>query len=68
MELSRAVFHLKNASLLSHCRLSLLSSEVYFADVTSIDTQLKWLEEDLKMANAPENRTAHPWIVAYGHR
>lgn len=44
------------------------SSEVYFADFLNIERQLEWLEDDLKMANAPENRTARPWIIAYGHR
>eukprot|EP00054_Salpingoeca_dolichothecata_P008179 m.46758 g.46758 ORF g.46758 m.46758 type:complete len:541 (+) comp17555_c0_seq2:89-1711(+) len=44
------------------------SSEVYFANVWDIDVQYKWLEADLKAANAAANRTARPWIIAYGHR
>lgn len=44
------------------------SSEVYFADTQHIQDQLDWLQEDLLQANAPANRTARPWIIAYGHR
>ena len=52
----------------SRVRSPCYSSEVYFADFLNIERQLEWLEDDLKMANAPENRTARPWIIAYGHR
>mmetsp|Transcript_18328 Transcript_18328/g.70799 ORF Transcript_18328/g.70799 Transcript_18328/m.70799 type:complete len:531 (+) Transcript_18328:49-1641(+) len=30
--------------------------------------QYVWLQQDLEWANAPENRTARPWIIMYGHR
>ncbi|XP_074642806.1 acid phosphatase type 7-like [Tubulanus polymorphus] len=33
-----------------------------------IVTQYRWLEDDLKKANLPENRAKHPWIIAFGHR
>ncbi|KAF6211415.1 hypothetical protein GE061_011927 [Apolygus lucorum] len=28
----------------------------------------EWLENDLKEANLPENRSVRPWIITYGHR
>lgn len=58
---SQAVFRLL---FLPHER----STEVYFADVFNIEKQLEWMEQDLILANAPENRTERPWIIAYGHR
>jgi acid phosphatase type 7 len=33
-----------------------------------IANQYKWLENDLKIANLPENRAKHPWIIVMGHR
>ncbi|KAK9512350.1 hypothetical protein O3M35_000795 [Rhynocoris fuscipes] len=30
--------------------------------------QYRWLEEDLKKANLPENRSKRPWIITYGHK
>ncbi|KAK3914980.1 Acid phosphatase type 7 [Frankliniella fusca] len=30
--------------------------------------QYEWLENDLKMANHPANRTIRPWIITLGHR
>lgn len=33
-----------------------------------IQTQYRWLAEDLKKANKPENRARWPWIVTIGHR
>lgn len=30
--------------------------------------QYVWLKQDLEWASAPENRTARPWIIMYGHR
>lgn len=30
--------------------------------------QYEWLENDLKEANDPANRTARPWIITLGHR
>ncbi|XP_022082973.1 acid phosphatase type 7-like [Acanthaster planci] len=47
------------------------STEVYFFLEDSKQTkvnQLKWLEEDLKEASDPKNRTQHPWIITLGHR
>ncbi|XP_074654205.1 acid phosphatase type 7-like isoform X2 [Tubulanus polymorphus] len=48
------------------------NTEVYYSHQSlgweSIIIQYKWLEEDLKKANLPENRAKHPWIIAYGHR
>ncbi|XP_038077012.1 acid phosphatase type 7-like [Patiria miniata] len=49
----------------------IFSTEVYFFTDDSKQTkvnQLKWLEEDLKEANDPKNRTEHPWIITLGHR
>ncbi|KAL5467041.1 hypothetical protein EMCRGX_G031208 [Ephydatia muelleri] len=43
------------------------STEVYF-NGWGVEEQYTWLEQDLKDANTPENRTARPWIIAYGHR
>ena len=37
------------------------------ADKEIID-QIKFLSEDLKEANKPENRAKRPWIIAMGHR
>lgn len=42
-----------------------------FYDVVDEATQKRmydWIENDLRMANASENRTQRPWIVAYTHR
>jgi hypothetical protein len=30
--------------------------------------QYQWLENDLREATSPENRTIRPWIITYGHR
>ncbi|XP_022082974.1 acid phosphatase type 7-like [Acanthaster planci] len=49
----------------------MFSTEVYFFTEDSKQTkvnQLKWLEEDLKEASDPKNRTQHPWIITLGHR
>jgi len=43
------------------------STEVYFVN-SSIEEQYQWLEKDLIAANTAANRSAHPWIIAYGHR
>ncbi|KAH9418918.1 Acid phosphatase type 7 [Dermatophagoides pteronyssinus] len=32
-----------------------------------IENQFKWLEQDLKRANEPENRKKQPWIITMGH-
>ncbi|RMZ98494.1 iron zinc purple acid phosphatase [Brachionus plicatilis] len=42
----------------------------YFFDFgfKQIVNQYKWLEEDLKSANLPENRALRPWIITMGHR
>lgn len=43
------------------------STEVYFLDnELYIQAQNNWLIQDLTSINL--NRTAHPWIVAFGHR
>lgn len=42
------------------------SSEVYFARTQDIDTQKKWLINDLARANQQRERT--PWVVAFAHR
>lgn len=47
------------------------STEVYFwweYGFAQIDNQYRWLEQDLKWATAPENRTKHPWIITMGHQ
>lgn len=47
------------------------SSEFYFFvnyGWAQIATQFHWLENDLKQANAPENRTERPWIIVLAHR
>eukprot|EP01061_Rhynchopus_euleeides_P018628 TRINITY_DN307_c0_g1_i5.p2 TRINITY_DN307_c0_g1~~TRINITY_DN307_c0_g1_i5.p2 ORF type:complete len:567 (+),score=241.54 TRINITY_DN307_c0_g1_i5:50-1702(+) len=41
--------------------------EEYSLTVTK-HTFLKWVEEDLKKANLPENRAKYPWILVHGHR
>jgi len=33
-----------------------------------IMNQYRWLEEDLRRANSPENRSKRPWIITMGHR
>ena len=44
------------------------STEILFDYVSTgmVQQQYAWLEADLQRANA--NRTAAPWIIAYGHR
>ncbi|CAH1792329.1 unnamed protein product [Owenia fusiformis] len=47
------------------------STEVYYYvqyGWMQIVNQYKWLEEDLKKANLPENRSKRPWIITMGHR
>lgn len=47
------------------------STEFYFFyeyGWTQIVRQYKWLENDLKKANLPENRAERPWIITMGHR
>ncbi|CAH1270778.1 ACP7 [Branchiostoma lanceolatum] len=43
------------------------SSEVYFTSSPE-EEQYRWLLQDLTEANSAENRTLHPWIIAFGHR
>mmetsp|Transcript_43326 Transcript_43326/g.102951 ORF Transcript_43326/g.102951 Transcript_43326/m.102951 type:complete len:460 (-) Transcript_43326:6-1385(-) len=44
-----------------------ISTEVFFIDSPELMArQLAWLEGDLARANA--DRSAHPWIVVFGHR
>jgi hypothetical protein len=35
---------------------------------TEMTQQYKWLENDLKEANKPENRALRPWIITMGRR
>lgn len=47
------------------------STEVYYFlqyGFKQIINQYEWLEQDLKEASAPENRTIRPWIITFGHR
>lgn len=47
------------------------STEFYFYKqygTNQIFNQYRWLEEDLKKANLPENRAKHPWVITMGHR
>ena len=48
-----------------------LSTEFYYFPqfgTKQIETQYKWLEQDLIEANKPENRALRPWIITMGHR
>uniref|UniRef100_A0A1A9WFZ6 Purple acid phosphatase n=1 Tax=Glossina brevipalpis TaxID=37001 RepID=A0A1A9WFZ6_9MUSC len=47
------------------------STEVYFYLQFGYEpycNQYKWLENELRESNKPENREKHPWIITYGHR
>lgn len=47
------------------------STEFYFFvqyGWLQIVRQYEWLENDLKIANLPENRAQRPWIITMGHR
>jgi hypothetical protein len=47
------------------------SSEFYFYinyGWSQMAQQYKWLENDLKEANKPENRALRPWIITMAHR
>ena len=43
-----------------------LNTEVFFSQKEQLDSQLKWLKEDLQKANS--RRESHPWIIVLGHR
>lgn len=49
-----------------------ISTEYYYKDQggskEKVVKQFNWLESILTMANRPEERQAHPWIVVMGHR
>lgn len=48
-----------------------ISTEVYYFinyGLKSLIKQYQWLENDLELANRPENRAERPWIVIFGHR
>ena len=32
-----------------------------------IEWQYRWLEDELKRANTPEERARHPWIITIAH-
>ena len=42
------------------------STEIFFDHPAMVPAMLKWLEADLKTAQA--NRTSAPWIIVHGHR
>lgn len=47
------------------------STEFYFYlqyGWKQVINQYKWLENDLKEANKPENRAKRPWVITMGHR
>eukprot|EP01116_Phalansterium_solitarium_P001928 TRINITY_DN11769_c0_g1_i1.p1 TRINITY_DN11769_c0_g1~~TRINITY_DN11769_c0_g1_i1.p1 ORF type:complete len:453 (+),score=24.28 TRINITY_DN11769_c0_g1_i1:95-1453(+) len=49
----------------------MLSSETNFPNSPrggDPEIQLRWIENDLKIANLPQNRAAHPWIIVVAHR
>lgn len=50
----------------------ILSTEFYYYPEyygsLQILNQYRWLKEDLKKANQPENRKAQPWIITMAHR
>ena len=50
--------------------ISLNTEYYYFLNYGGLPLirQYKWLIEDLKRANLPENRAKRPWIVIFGHR
>nr|QGW52015.1 acid phosphatase type 7A [Dugesia japonica] len=48
-----------------------ISTEYYFYvnyGLMQLLNQYKWLAEELKTANLPENRAKQPWIIVLGHR
>ncbi|KAK4878360.1 hypothetical protein RN001_010866 [Aquatica leii] len=48
-----------------------ITTEVYYFlnyGFKSLVNQYEWLENDLKEATDPKNRTERPWIVVMGHR
>ena len=48
-----------------------IDSEFYFFvedGLGLIGEQYRWLEEDLKQANQPDQRAKHPWIIIMYHR
>ncbi|KAK6182161.1 hypothetical protein SNE40_009905 [Patella caerulea] len=47
------------------------STEFYFFlqyGLVQVPRMYNWLENDLKVANLPENRAKQPWIITMGHR
>ena len=47
-----------------------IDSEFYFFVWDGLDLigeQYRWLEEDLKQANQPEQRAKYPWIITMYH-
>ena len=48
-----------------------ISTEFYYFVIygtSQIGNQYRWLEQELREANKPENRNKHPWVVVVGHR
>lgn len=58
-------FNLGSAHLIS------FSTEFYYFlkyGLKQVGLQYEWLRQDLREANAKENRTIRPWIITLGHR
>ncbi len=48
-----------------------VSTEFYYYlnyGLQMVERQFRWVREDLRRANLPENRARRPWVVVVGHR